>query len=189
MEINFANLEEALQTLGQILTDRGYSYEIVAIGGGSLLLLRQVERTTKDLDLVALIKDGELVFPDPLPTALAQAAEEVGRALALGKNWLNTEPASLFRMGLPVGFKDRLQTRRYQGLTIHLADRFDQICFKLYASVDQGPTSKHFRDLVTLKPSAHELELAKSWCISQDVSEAFEKEIEEALQSIRHALS
>jgi hypothetical protein len=72
----------------------------------------------------------------------------------------------------------------YQGLTIHLAARFDQICFKLYATVDQGPRSKHFADLITLKPSADELEQAKSWCMSHDVSVTFETEINRALESI-----
>ena len=76
----------------------------------------------------------------------------------------------------------RVHTHHYKGLTVHLADRFDQICFKLYASVDQGPQSKHFTDLVTLKPSSEELEQAKNWCISHDVSEAFAIELNKALE-------
>ena len=184
MEMNSAGLEEALIVLGQLLTDRGHYYEIVAIGGGSLLLLRLLERTTKDLDLVALVKDGRLISADPLPQVLFQTAEEVGNALELGKDWLNIGPASLLEMGLPPGFMTRVHTRRYKGLTLHLADRFDQICFKLYASVDQGPESKHFADLITLKPTPGELEKAKSWCISHDVSESFEIEINRAMESI-----
>jgi hypothetical protein len=133
--------------LGQLLADKSHYYEIVAIGGGSLLLLRQIERTTKDLDLVALIKNGQFVSADPLPQVLLQAAEEVGKALELRKDWLNIGPAALLKMGLPPGFMNRMHTRHYKGLTIHLADRFDQIFFKLYASVDQGPRSKHFADL------------------------------------------
>lgn len=106
MEIDSLGLEEALKVLGQLLEERGYHYEVVAIGGGSLLLLGQ----------------------------------------------------------------------------------FEQICFKLYASVDQGPNSKHFTDLATLKPTKDELQKAKSWCITQDVSESFELEINKALESI-HAFS
>lgn len=184
MEIDSTSLEEALKVLGQLLADRGYSYEIVAIGGGSLLLLRQVERTTKDLDLVALVEDGQFVSADPLPEVLLQAAEEVGKALELGKDWLNIGPASLLQMGLPAGFISRMHTRHYRGLTIHLADRFDQIHFKLYATVDQGPHSKHFADLIALKPSHEELELAKSWCMGQDVSEPFQLELNKAMESI-----
>lgn len=184
MEIDFSSLDEALTVLGQLLADRGYYYEIVAIGGGSLLLLGQIDRTTKDLDLVALVKDGLFISADPLPPALIQAAEEVGKALELGKDWLNIGPAPLLEMGLPEGFMHRMHTRQYKGLTIHLADRFDQICFKLYASVDQGPNSKHFVDLITLKPNANELKQAKNWCITHDVSENFEIMVNEALESI-----
>lgn len=184
MDIDSASLEEALVVLGQLLADRNHYYEIVAIGGGSLLLLRQIERTTKDLDLVALVKDGQFVSADPLPRALLQAAEEVGKALELGKDWLNIGPASLLDMGLPPGFVSRMHTRHFHGLTIHLADRFDQIFFKLYASVDQGPKSKHFADLITLKPSIEELSQAKNWCMSHDVSENFASEIKAAIESI-----
>jgi hypothetical protein len=77
-----------------------------------------------------------------------------------------------------------MHTRHYNGLTIHLADRFDQIFFKLYASVDQGPRSKHFADLIALKPTIDELNQAKNWCISHDVSENFELEINKAMESI-----
>lgn len=184
MEIDSVSLEEALMVLGQLLEDKGHYYEIVVIGGGSLLLLKQIERTTKDLDLVALIKNGQFVSADPLPHILLQSAEEVGKALELGKDWLNIGPAALLNMGLPPGFMNRMHTRHYKGLTIHLADRFDQIFFKLYASVDQGPRSKHFADLIALKPTFAELEQAKSWCISHDVSESFESEINKAMESI-----
>src|ERR1700691_2750402 len=144
MKINLTGLEGALEILGQLLVDRGLHYEVAAIGGGSLLLLGLIDRTTKDLDLIALVKGRELISADPLPGPLVQAAEEVGRALDLGKDWLNIGPASLLETGLPPGFMERLHIRKFRGLTLHLADRFDQICFKLYASVDQGPQSKHF---------------------------------------------
>lgn len=189
MDLDTLTLEEALSVLGQLLADRGHYHEIVAIGGGSLLLLAQIERATKDLDLVALIKNNQMISADPLPQSLFQAAEEVGKALELGKEWLNTGPTSLLNLGLPSGFMGRMHTRHYKGLTIHLADRFDQIFFKLYASVDQGPRSKHFADLIALKPTITELELAKSWCTSHDVSESFESEINKALDNIHAASS
>lgn len=184
MEIDTASLEEALGVLGQLLADRGCAYEIVAVGGGSLLLLGYVQRTTKDLDLVALVKEGTLVSAEPLPTDLLRAAEQVGKALGLIEGWINVGPASLFTMGLPAGFTSRMHTRHYRGLTVHLADRIDQICFKLYASVDQGPESKHFPDLLALNPSKQELANARKWCLTHDVSEPFEHLINEVLEKI-----
>jgi hypothetical protein len=178
------SLERALSVLGQLLKDRNIEYELVAIGGGSLLLLGQIARATKDLDLVALVSKGKLVSAKPLPPPLLQAAEEVGRALNLGEHWLNHGPESLLAMGLPQGFINRVHTRNYAGLTVHLADRFDQICFKLYASVDQGPLSKHYADLIALQPSVKELETAKAWCVTHDVSEVFAIEINKAIEKI-----
>ena len=89
MEIDLVSLENALEVLGQLLADRELHYEVAAVGGGSLLLLGLIERPTRDLDLVALIKDHALISANPLPSPLVQAVEEVGKALDLGKDWLN----------------------------------------------------------------------------------------------------
>ncbi len=187
MGIDLAGLEGALMVLGQLLADRKLHYEVAAIGGGSLLLLGLIDRTTKDLDLIALVKGSQLFSADPLPQPLLQAAEEVGRALDLGKDWLNIGPAPLLEMGLPLGFVERLHIRKYKGLTLYLADRFDQICFKLYASVDQGLQSKHFADLCALSPTSAELRRAQNWCITQDVSENFENELKRVLENVHAA--
>ena len=184
MEIDSVTLEQALRTLGSLLADRGHFYEIVAIGGGGLLLLGQIDRSTKDLDLVALVEKDRFVSAAPLPGGLIQAAEDVGKALDLGKGWLNIGPASLLDAGLPQGFKSRMHNRRYRGLIVHLAGRFDQICFKLYAAVDQGPQSKHFSDLKHLKPTPSELDVAKRWCLTQDTSETFAAELNDALKAL-----
>lgn len=70
---------------------------------------------------------------------------------------------------------------------MHLADRFDQVCFKLYASVDQGPHSKHFADLLALAPTSNELDQARHWCISHDVSENFASDLEKAVQVLNES--
>lgn len=173
MEFNTTSLQQALVVLGDILADRKLQYEVVAIGGGGLLLLGMITRPTKDLDLVALIDKGNFIGAHALPKPLLDAIAEVGSALELNKNWINSGPADLFSMGLPEGFSKRMNTQHYRGLILHLAGRFDQICFKLYATVDQGPQSKHFIDLKALEPNEHELASAAAWCKTQDVSEPF----------------
>lgn len=185
MDIDLSNLEDALRVLGQLLEERGCRFEIVAIGGGSLLLLGQIDRTTKDIDVLALMDEARLISADPLPEVLIQSAIEVGRAMSFGKDWFNIGPASLIQFGLPNGFLERLHTKDYRGLVVHLADRYDQIHFKLYACVDQGPDSKHFFDLVALKPSEHELQKAKQWCFTHDTSSSFRDEMNKALECIR----
>ncbi len=183
-DLNVADLETALTTLGKLIQDKGFYYEIVAIGGGGLLLIGLMIRTTKDLDLVALIDKGEFISAKPLPNPLVQAIEEVAVAFNMSKDWINIGPSDLLTLGLPNGFKNRLTTIHYGGLTIHLAGRFDQICFKLYATVDQGPTSKHYVDLKYLKPSLIELAEAKQWCITHDTSEGFFQELEAVINEL-----
>lgn len=118
------------------------------------MLLGLINRPTKDLDLVALVSDGEFISASPLPKPFLQAVNEIEVAFNLGKNWVNAGPSDLFKMGLPEGFKSRMEALNYGGLMIHLAGRFDQICFKLYAAVDGGnPHTKHFADLKLLQPT------------------------------------
>jgi hypothetical protein len=50
-----------------------------------------------------------------------------------------------------------------------IVDRLDLIYMKLYAACDDvGPSSRHFRDLLALKPVAVELAGAARWVESQD---------------------
>lgn len=167
-------LEEALVLLGQLLAERSQSFEVVAIGGGGLLLIGVIDRPTKDLDLVALVEDNTLIpATKPLPTALAEAASDVARALGLSDDWINGGPTSMLRFGLPDGFRDRLEHRVYGGLRIALASRFDQIHFKLHAAADDRPGGKHHIDLKKLKPTHDELIIAARWTRTHDPSEGF----------------
>jgi hypothetical protein len=177
-------LNKALETLGSYLCDKELKYELAAIGGGALLLLGRIIRPTRDLDIVALLDKNELFSADPLPAPLLQAIKEVGLALKLPEDWINSAPADLWKMGLPEGFQGRLYPFHFGGLTLYCASRFDQICFKLYASVDQGPDSKHFDDLKRLQPSQEELKKAALWCQTHDVSEEFAKCLAEAIQEL-----
>ena len=121
----------------------------------------------------------------PLPPFLLAAVRDVAAATGLRDDWLNAGPASLLDFGLPPGFEHRTTTRRFGPLTVHLAGRKDQICFKLYACVDQGPGSKHAVDLRRLKPSREELAQAAVWSKTHDPSEGFAQQLELALRALR----
>ena len=142
--------DAVLSALGEQLAVAGEQFELVVIGGSGLLALGVIERSTRDVDVVAL-KDGEgLLSADPLPPALIAARDLVTRDFALRDDWLNPGPTGLLDLGLPDGFLDRLEHREYgPALTIYLASRLDQVHFKLYALVDRGP-GKHERDLKAL---------------------------------------
>lgn len=183
--MNRVGLVEALETLGELLEDQRDPHDLAVIGGGALLLIGAISRPTKDLDAVAVHHDGSLTTAHPLAPRLAKAVADVGLALGLGPKWLNGGPTDLLRLGLPEGFLDRAHTKVYGALTLRLASRYDQIHFKLYAAVDQGPTSKHAADLMKLDPSHAELNAAATWCKTHDGSAGFAEILDQALETLK----
>lgn len=181
---SIAGVDELLAALGEQLAVTGGRHELVVIGGSALLALGIIDRPTRDVDVVALRVDGRLVQARPLPADLVAARDRVGRDFRLPGDWLNAEPASLLDLGLPEGFVGRLEPRHYgDALTVHFASRLDQVHFKLYALVDQGP-GKHESDLRALRPTSEELLAAARWARSHDPSPAFESVLEAALRHL-----
>lgn len=178
-----SELDRALVALGELLASRGLGYRLAVVGGGAMLLAGLLQRPTQDLDVVAQVGEGSEAI-DELPPGLQAAVADVAAALDLPADWLNTGPSSLFELGLPDGFIERAETRRYGPLELWLADRLDQIHFKLYAAVDQGPASKHFADLRALGPTAQELDDAARWAQTHDPSEAFASELHAAVDQL-----
>jgi hypothetical protein len=175
----FNQLHEALRLLdGRLTMNQSGRFSLVVCGGTALNAMHLVRRTTKDVDIVALMGlHNQLVDPAPLPQELLVAAKEVADTLNLPSDWLNNGPSSgdggLFQLGLPDGFKERL-VKHYQGekLTVYCASRLDQIHFKLYAAIDQFG-SYHAADLKQLSPSDEELLMAIRWAITHDPSDGF----------------
>jgi len=181
---DIANREAAgrlLSALGEHLTAAGQRYELVIIGGSGLLALGLIERSTRDVDLLALRFGDELGSAKPLPTALEAARDRVARDFSLPADWLNPGPTDLLEFGLPEGFIARLERRDYgDSLTVYFACRYDQIHFKLYALVDQGP-GKHEADLRALSPTDEELLAAARWSRSHDPSQGYAQVLREVL--------
>ncbi len=174
-----------LGALGEQLAARGDQYTLAVVGGSALLALALVARATRDVDVVALVDDGELVSAEPLPAGLHDAALVVARDFGLPEDWLNPGPASLTKFGLPAGFLERAEQRDYgASLNILFASRVDQIHLKLYATVDQGP-GKHLTDLLALNPTHQELLDAAAWSRSHDPSEGYLSVLEEVLAHLR----
>jgi hypothetical protein len=177
MEFGVAQVEHALRSLGALLAARGEGCAVAVIGGSALLLLGYGERATQDVDVVGLVRDGAVVATEAFPGPVAAAIGDVGDALGIGSHWLNLGPASLVDLGLPIGFVERAVARTYDALTVLIADRLDQIHFKLYAAADAGPRSKHYADLRRLDPSSDELRMASAWCLTHDPSPGFASEL------------
>ena len=183
-KINSRLLEKALTLLaGRLELDGAPPINMIVCGGAALIALDLVSRPTNDVDMVALIDEsGRLKSSEPLPAQLSKAARHVADDLGLPENWLNSGPTGLITLGLPAGFRERLRGREYgSGLTVNFISRLDQIHFKLYAAVDQGP-GYHVDDLFALNPSPEELEAAAAWALTHDNSEAFKSVLKDMLK-------
>jgi hypothetical protein len=175
-------VRELLAALSEQLAAGGHHYEFVIVGGSALLALELVDRTTQDVDVVALRHDGALIKADPLPRDLIDARNRVANDFALPEEWLNPGPSALIDFGLPEGFLERVSTWDLgAGLTVHFVSRLDQIHLKLYALVDQG-IGKHEGDLRALVPSQEELIEAARWTRTHDPSPGFREMLEQALR-------
>lgn len=185
------DLDRALQAVGELISSAGERVSIVVIGGGALHLHGLIDRTTRDVDVVALtLKPGQfdqLVRPPrPLPDVLLRAVRNVASDLGLPADWLNTGPANQWDVGLPPGFETRVQWRHYAALDVGLAGRLDLIFFKLEAAADQpSSANRHFQDLIALEPSRAELESAAEWVRSKNVGPEYHAILD---QVIRHVI-
>ncbi|MEX2274032.1 MAG: DUF6036 family nucleotidyltransferase [Actinomycetota bacterium] len=174
----------ALRALSEQLQDSDVRFEVVVVGGAALLALGLVSRATRDVDVVGILSEGELVSADPMPELLAAAVARVARDLGLPSDWLNPGPTALLDFGLPPGFLQRVHRVDVgSSLTVLYADRFDQIHFKLYAMVDQAG-GRHEDDLRVLAPTSDELLVAARWTRTHDPSPGFRGQLLLALERL-----
>jgi hypothetical protein len=184
-DISAHGLEDVLAALGEQLTRAGFIVHIVVIGGSGLIAIGTVARPTRDVDVVALQRDGELVSSEPLPHELLAAAAVVARDFRLASDWLNPAPTSLLAIGsgLPAGFTKRMVTREYgDALTVSFASRVDQVYLKLYAAADRGEP-RDFDDLRALGPTPEELRAAAAWARTHNAPGPFDGAMARALQT------
>lgn len=180
-----AQLKSVLSALGELLAARGLHYEVVLIGGGNLILAGLVTRpTTKDVDILGEWTPDGVKPMREIPDDLRVAVMDIARTYGLSDDWVNLGPASLLDLGLPDGFASRVERHDYGGLVAWLAGRFDMVCFKLYAAVDQGPRSRHLQDLREIDPTHDELLAAARWTITHDPSPAFRSLLVDSLSDL-----
>src|ERR1700677_131642 len=133
--------DDLLGALSEQLAAQRECFTIAVVGGSALLALGLISRTTRDVDVLAIVDGGELTSAQPLPAALVGAAQTVARDFGLSKDWLNPGPTSLLDLGLPEGFLER-----------------------------EG-AGKHLNDLQALAPTERELLDAASWSQTNDPSD------------------
>jgi hypothetical protein len=159
----------ALNSLGALLASRGQAYACVVAGGASLAAMGSLNRTTRDVDVMAVRdKDGAIVLaPEKFPRFLADAIREVGGELKIGDEWMNPQMAAGLKAGMPPGFEARLSWREFGTLHVGFVARRDLIALKLEAASDDPPrgrTAVHLADLVSLAATSDELDEAGHGC-------------------------
>ncbi len=163
-----------LEFVSEIYLDlAGPQLEIAVCGGTALNLAGLLARPTKDVDVL---------FPETWPKELDEAVAITAKKFSLKSDWMNLGPVDLFRMGLPVKYFERCQKIQFHKNLVYLiTSRYDQIHFKLYASVDRG--GYHLSDLKSLSPNAEELLQAALWTMTHDVSAGFKQVLIQLLKS------
>jgi len=191
MDTTFS-LHRALDATGALLARRGQAAAIVVVGGTALNLLGIIERATRDVDVIAQAttrpgsEPSDIRPPDPLPAALSEAISTVSRDLGLPPDWLNTTVGGQWETGLPPGFAGRITWRRFGGLWVGLPGRIDFVYLKPYAAADDtSPKSRHFTDLLALRPTTEELSGARAWIEDQDPSPAMTEVVERVIAHVQ----
>lgn len=191
-----SDLERGLSAVGELLAAEAVEVGIVVVGGMALNLLGLVNRTTTDVDVLAIVQGQNdtrgfvLAPPEPLPEPLRRAIARVTRDFQLPDDWMNAVVGLQWQTGLPPGLERRLHWRRYGGLTVGLVDRYDLIFLKLYAAADNGgPSSVHFQDLLALHPTEEELEAAGAWVREQDPTPAFSVIVQQVIAHARQRIA
>lgn len=163
------DLDRVLSALGEQLATTGTEIHLVVVGGSGLLAIGAVQRTTQDVDVVAIRRGDALHCAEPLPASVVDAARLVARDFVLDPDWLNAGPTGLLEItGLPAEFSSRSLTRDYGPvLRIDFASRLDQVHFKLYAFASRSELRDE-SDLQALNPSPEELRAAARWIRTRD---------------------
>ena len=173
---NASDIEAALLRLGKKLAyDYAEPISLVVCGGSALNVLNIANRTTTDVDVLAIVeeKDGRILLrhDKPLPESLCTLVAEVGRDLRLEEGWLNMGPKSVLDVwGIPEGMTDRWERREYgPSLTVYFVGRHDQVHFKVLAAADPSADPKHLEDLTErIRPTEEEVRAAVSWLLARD---------------------
>jgi hypothetical protein len=174
-------IQEALSRTGRrmALADAG-EYSLLVCGGSALNLAGLIERPTRDVDVLGLVKgpNHDSVVAEIIPEEVTRAAEAVATDLNLPQDWLNDAALEVHRLGLPAGVLERAEKCEFGPcLTVYLLSRQDQVALKLYAAIDRTKGQRHLKDLLAINPKETEMELAVHWLLDRKTSPQFRQAV------------
>jgi hypothetical protein len=189
---NAEEIEGALQRLGKrLLYEYADPLSLVVCGGSALNVLNIASRTTRDVDVLAIVEETEngtqLRYDRSLPKEFCGFVADVGRDLGLQDDWLNMGPRNVLQVyGAPNGMTDRWERREYgPSLTVYFTSRLDQVHFKLLAASDPKAEPRHLEDLVLrIKPTDKEVRVAVGWLLGRETSSWFRGNVRRTVEAL-----
>ena len=185
--ITQSNIDQAFKLLaGRLDLAQTEPVRLVVCGGSALIAMGLRQRTTRDVDVVALLNaTNELASPDPLPEFLLTAAAQVARDLGLFDNWLNNGPMQLGDV-LPADWRLRVRMA-YEGAAVRLdtLGRADLLSTKVFALCDRGTD---LADCLALAPTAEEIAEALPWFTHQDANPDWPAHVAATLADLQRRL-
>jgi hypothetical protein len=178
---NPEQIDGALQRLGsRLLYEYATPIALVICGGSALNVLNVAQRTTRDVDVLAIVEESEsgvVLRPDKaLPDDFCEVVAWVAADLQLDEDWLNMGPKDVLTVyGAPKGMTDRWEEREYgPSLKAFFISRLDQVHFKLLAAMDPRARARHLEDLTErIKPLEEEVRAAVEWLLGRKTSPQF----------------
>lgn len=186
------DIDGALQRLGKRLVyDCTEPIALVVCGGSALNALNIATRTTRDVDVLAIVEvisdDVRFHYSESLPKEFGLVVAAVGRDLGLPADWLNIGPKDVLEVyGPPKGMTERWVRREYgPSLTVYFVSRLDQVHFKLLAAADPKAKPHHMEDLAQrIKPTAEEVRAAVEWLLDRKTSPWFRGNVRRAVEAL-----
>jgi hypothetical protein len=164
---------------------------LVVCGGSALNALNIARRTTRDVDVVAVVEESpegiHLRYDRALPKAFLDIVADVGRDLGLPEDWLNMGPRDILHIyGVPPGMTERLERTEYgPSLTVYFVGRLEQVHFKLLAASDPQAEHRHLEDLIErIKPTDDEVKRAVGWLLGRETSSWFRGNVKRAVEEL-----
>jgi hypothetical protein len=183
-----SQIQEALSRVGRrlALADAG-EYALLICGGSALSLAGLVDRPTRDVDVLGLVRGTgkALVVAELLPEEVLRAAQWVAADFNLPGDWLNDSAFAIHRLGLPAGILKRAHRHEFGPcLTVYVIGRHDQVALKLYAALDRRKGRRHVQDLDAIDPTPAEMEFAVHWLLDRETSPEFRRAIRRIAEAL-----
>lgn len=190
--VGFKEIEGALERLGKrMLYEYADNISLIVCGGTALNALNIASRTTKDVDVLVMVRETdnslELQLGHVLPGPFVESIAAVGRDLGQDVDWLNMGPKNVLEeYGVPEGMMSRLEKRDYGPcLTVYFIHRKEQVCFKMLAAADPNAEPRHMEDLKDrIEPTAEEVQAAVNWLLDRKTEWLFRDRLRYAVMEL-----